>query len=61
LSAAVDTHRRLVRNGVEAELHVWDGLGHAFMFMNPQLPESREAHAVIAKFFVKHLPAKARK
>jgi monoterpene epsilon-lactone hydrolase len=61
LSAAADTHRKLVRVGVEADLHVWDGLGHAFMFMHPQLPESREAHAVIAKFFVKHLSVKARK
>lgn len=61
LSSTVDTHRRLVRNGVDAELHVWDGLGHAFMFMHPQLPESKEAHAVIATFFTKHLSKKGRK
>lgn len=61
LSATVDTHRRLVRNGVEAELHVWDGLGHAFMFMHPQLPESREAHTVIANFFRTHLTGKRSK
>lgn len=54
LSSAVNTHRLLVRNGVEAELHVWDGLGHAF-FANPSLPESMEAYQVIARFFEKHL------
>jgi acetyl esterase/lipase len=54
LSAAVNTHRELVNAGVEADLHVWDGLGHAF-FYNPALPESREAYAVMAGFFRRHL------
>jgi epsilon-lactone hydrolase len=61
LSSTVDTHRRLTGAGVKADLHVWDGLGHAFMFMNPELPESKEAHSVIANFFAQNLPAKARK
>lgn len=54
LSSAVDTHRELVKAGVDAELHVWDGLGHAF-FYDIDLPESREAFQVMANFFGKHL------
>ena len=54
MSAAVTTHRELVKAGVDAELHVWDGLGHAF-FYDPQLPESREAYRVMADFFIDHL------
>jgi monoterpene epsilon-lactone hydrolase len=54
LSSAVNTHRELVKAGVEADLHVWDGLGHAF-FYDASLPESREAFDVMARFFRKHL------
>lgn len=54
LSAAVNTHRLLVRNGVEADLHVWDGLDHGF-YVNDSLPESREAFSVMARFFTAHL------
>lgn len=61
LSATVDTHRRLVRNGVKADLHVWDGLGHAFYALNPDLPESREALKVISDFFTSHLNKKSGK
>lgn len=53
-STAVNSHNVLVRNGVEAELHVWDGLPHAFWY-NSDLPESREVYDVIAKFFNRHL------
>ena len=54
MSAAVNTHRELVKAGVDADLHVWDGLGHAF-FYNISLPESREAFQVMSDFFSKHL------
>jgi acetyl esterase/lipase len=54
MSAAVNTHRELVKAGATAELHVWDGLGHAF-FYDPGLPESREAFDVMASFFQKYL------
>lgn len=54
MSAAVDTHRRLIKAGVTADLHAWDGLGHCF-FSNPDLPESSEAYDVIANFFTKQL------
>jgi acetyl esterase/lipase len=54
LSAAVNTHRELIKAGVDADLHVWDGLGHAF-FYDPRIPEAREAFDVMADFFRKHL------
>jgi acetyl esterase/lipase len=53
-SAVFNTHNALVRAGVDAQLHVWDGLPHAF-FYNSDLPESREVYDVIAGFFDKHL------
>ena len=54
MSSAVNTHRELVKAGVESDLNVWDGLGHAF-FYNIDLPESREAFQVMADFFARHL------
>lgn len=54
LSSIANTHSRLVAAGVDADLHVWEGLGHGF-FMDPRLPESREAYDVIVKFFDRHL------
>jgi monoterpene epsilon-lactone hydrolase len=54
MSSAVNTHRELVKAGVESDLNVWDGLGHAF-FYDIDLPESREAFEVMANFFGKHL------
>ncbi|WP_421837412.1 alpha/beta hydrolase [Novosphingobium sp.] len=54
LSSAVKTHTRLVALGVPAELHVWEGLFHGF-FYKPDMPESREAYAVIVKFFDRNL------
>jgi acetyl esterase/lipase len=52
-SAAITSHNALVRAGVDAELHVWDGLPHAFWY-NSDLPESREVYDVIARFFDRH-------
>lgn len=54
MSAAVNSHRALIKAGVDADLHVWDGLGHAF-FYDPALPESREAFDVMTRFFSRHL------
>ncbi|CAN7500840.1 alpha/beta hydrolase fold domain-containing protein [Phenylobacterium sp. LjRoot219] len=54
MSAAVNSHRELVKAGVDADLHMWDGLGHAF-FYNIDLPESREAFQVMADFFGRRL------
>jgi monoterpene epsilon-lactone hydrolase len=50
LSNAVHTHARLVKNGVDARLHVWEGMFHGF-FYNPDVPESRECFDVIVSFF----------
>lgn len=54
LSSAVYTHSRLVKAGVDAELHVWEGMFHGF-FYNPDVPESRDCYDVIVKFFDRHL------
>jgi len=57
LSNAVYTHAQLVKNGVDADLHVWEGMFHGF-FYNPDVPESRECYDVIVRFFAKHLGRK---
>jgi monoterpene epsilon-lactone hydrolase len=54
LSSVVHTHSVLVAHGVEADLHIWEGLGHAFFF-DPDLPQSREVYDVTVKFFDTHL------
>ena len=54
LSSVVYTHSQLIKLGVKADLHVWEGLDHAF-FYNPDLPESREVFNVVVKFFNTHL------
>lgn len=54
MSAALFTHETLVHDGVDAELHVWEGLFHGF-FYDPDVPESRDAYAVMVRFFDKHL------
>ncbi len=50
MSSAVYSHAQLVKNGVDARLHVWEGLFHGF-FYNPDLPESQDCYRVIAEFF----------
>jgi epsilon-lactone hydrolase len=60
MSATVDAHRRLVRNHVDADLVVWDGLGHCF-FSNQNLPETREALDVMVRFFAKNVGRKSRR
>lgn len=54
LSSAAHTHSRLTALGVPAELHVWEGLGHAF-FYEPDLPESGESYDVMVRFFDRYL------
>ena len=54
LSSVIHTHRQLVRLGVDADLQIWEGVGHDF-HADPSLPEAREAYDVIVKFFDKHL------
>lgn len=54
LSNAVYTHAQLVKHGVEARLHVWEGMFHGF-FYNPDVPESRDCYDVIIRFFADRL------
>jgi epsilon-lactone hydrolase len=54
LSGALYTHEQLTKLGVDAELHVWEGLFHGF-FYNMDVPESKDALDVIIKFFDHHL------
>jgi epsilon-lactone hydrolase len=54
LSSAVVLHSQLVAHGVDARLHVWEGLRHAF-FYDVRLPESKEAYQVMSKFFTDRL------
>jgi epsilon-lactone hydrolase len=54
MSAAVQTHRALVKAGVDADLRLWDGVGHCF-FADADLPESQEAFHEMTKFFDRHL------
>ena len=53
-STLTTMHRRLAAVGVESELFLFDGLWHAF-FVWPELPESKEAYGLIARFFDRHL------
>jgi epsilon-lactone hydrolase len=58
-SAVFQTHRELVRLGVTAELHVWDGMWHGFI-QEVDLPEAKEAYEATAKFFNSHLGERSR-
>ena len=54
VSSLFNTQAALTKVGVETELHIWDGMWHAF-FIDPDLPESKEVYGVIVKFFDRHL------
>ena len=54
MSSVVHSQALLSQAGVEAELHVWEGMWHAF-FSDPELPESRQAYRTIVAFFERHL------
>jgi acetyl esterase/lipase len=54
LSSVLRSHALLVQAGVDAELHVYEGMWHSF-FSDPELPESRAAYDVIVRFFDRHL------
>jgi len=54
LSGTADLNRALLRAGVQAELVVFDALPHAFWY-NYDLPETREAFDIMARFFNKNL------
>ncbi|HEU4670934.1 MAG TPA: alpha/beta hydrolase [Dyella sp.] len=54
MSSEVRSQALLERAGVEAELHVWEGMWHAF-FVDSGLPESQQAYRTIVAFFDRHL------
>lgn len=54
MSSVIQSQRLLSAAGVDAELHVWDGMWHSF-FSDPEMPESREAYQVMVDFFEHHL------
>jgi|SRR5450631_362897 len=54
LSGTTILHRAFLGAGVNAQLVVFEALPHAF-WNNPDLPETKEAHGLMAKFFDDHL------
>jgi monoterpene epsilon-lactone hydrolase len=54
MSPAIAFHRALTRAGVDASLHVFDGLGHCFYY-NAWLPEAEDAYDTLIRFFRRHL------
>jgi epsilon-lactone hydrolase len=54
LSSAVHTHAQLVKAGVHADLHILEGMWHAF-FYSVDMPESKQAYEIIARFFNERL------
>ena len=54
LSGTTILHRAYLRAGVDAQLVVFEALPHAF-WNDPELPESKEADAMMAKFLDNHL------
>jgi epsilon-lactone hydrolase len=57
LSDTTILHRAFLRAGVDASLVVFEGLNHCFWY-DPNLPESKEADSIMAKFFDTHLGAR---
>ena len=53
-SGVIYAHTQLVKVGVDTELHVWEGMWHAF-FIDVDIPESKEMYEVTARFFNTHL------
>lgn len=54
LSGTANLHRAFLKAGVDAQLIVFDGLHHAF-WNEFKLPESVEAHHIMAAFFEKQM------
>ena len=54
LSSTVRLHRAMVRAGVDAELHVWEAMGHAPFF---NAPEEGELYLQHITFMLKHTAA----
>lgn len=59
MSPAIRFHRALTQAGVDAALHIFDGLGHCFYY-NPWMPESKDAYDTMIRFFDRHLGTETR-
>jgi epsilon-lactone hydrolase len=55
LSTTVRLHRKLRAAGIDAQLHVFEGMPHGFYLGLPDAPESRETYTEIARFFADRL------
>lgn len=55
LSGTAVFGKALVEQGVGAQFIVFDGLPHAFWAYMPDVPETDQAHAMMARFLIKHL------
>jgi len=52
MTGVVYTHTQLVKAGADAELYVWEGMRHGFIFYDDNMaPEARDAWQVMVKFF----------
>lgn len=56
MSGAANSHLNLQLLGVKSDLFLFDGMDHGF-FMDPDLPESKQAYTLITQFFAEHLGA----
>ncbi len=54
MSSVLRSQDLLTQAGATTELHVWEGMWHSF-FSDPELPESKAAYAVMARFFDRQL------
>lgn len=54
MSSVIYSSNLLRQAGVDAELHIWNGMWHSF-FSDPEMPESRQAYATMVGFFDRHL------
>jgi len=54
MSPAIHLHTQLCMAGVDARLHVWEGMWHGFL-NTPDMPEAMAAYQEIAKFFERTL------
>ena len=55
LSDTARTHRKLRAAGVDADLHVYEGVAHADYLILTESPESKDVFREVGAFFKKHL------
>jgi acetyl esterase/lipase len=55
LSDVARTHRKLREAGIDADLHVYEGLSHAGYLVSPDTPESRDLYREVKAFLDAHL------